>query len=182
MLTKREQYVLRKFHSMRRAFPQSLIEGTEFREMDRHAVGKWRRHVEEWGFQHEGSGCYSVVVSHPTVPDKVIKHNPGNSDDTFGLMVHLLVIRHERLPEVYHVEGDFEKYTAVVERLDANAGWDKDTCRNDDPQGWQQCLDLLHNMGYIINDLHEDNIMMRGDDINAWVINDPSNGSSRDYS
>lgn len=177
MLTKREQYVMRKFRAMLAAF-KGFEFSDEYAELMPQAVHDWKMHVARWGFEAEGNGCFSVVVSHRFMPGKVIKHNPTNADGSFSFCLHLTVLRHPRLPVYYHVEGDLDGYTAVAEALSANAGWQQHGLSDDDPEGYKQALDLIHAMGYTMNDLHDENIMMRGDDINAWVINDPANGSN----
>lgn len=177
MLTKREQYVMRKFRAMLAPF-KGFSSRDEWGELTPQAIHDWKMHVARWGFEVEGNGCFSVVVSHRNMPGKVIKHNPANADGSFSFCLHLTVLRHPRLPVYYHIEGDLDGYTAVAEELSANAGWEQRDLSGDDPAGYQQALNLIHSMGYTMNDLHDENIMMRGDDINAWVINDPAKGSN----
>lgn len=162
---------------------QMQAECGEFNEYQmRHERKRLFRHIEMFGFEILGNGCFAIVLRHPEVQGKVFKWNPTNDDNTFGFVTQMVHIRHSRLPSYYMVEGGLDGYIAIVEELDENAGWSEDSIKEDDGgDAWRDTQRTLKRMGFVANDIHSGNIMMRGSDVNAWVLSDPTTRHVNQY-
>lgn len=156
-------------------------------------------HMIEGGFRYVGNGAYTWVFKHWRAPGVVFKVTDNNSDSMLEVAAAFKQLQHENLPVVHEIhrkdvqcpaeywtEEDRKRYGVMPGQLKCHAYTKThgvvvcEVLEEEHPTltKWgeyknvrQEVEDALEPFGIGLEDMHDGNMMWRGDTL---VINDPT--------